>query len=847
MASDNGNGEHTGGGERIAVVAVHGIGQQKPGDSVRAMAGLLLRLRHADGSARFTGFREVPLQVPVQKVGVKARPEVPAPDRPWWYARSDAFVRELKGTAPHTGHFATDYEFMRAQLAAYEGSEDPYVTTRVEGLRGTAADPAAGRVHLYEVYWEDLSRLGEGSLHLLGTFYQLLFDAANLGKVAVDHAALQFKDVPGWGAYWRAHAFTVFLFTVLVPLTWLLMLGTALTLLLVELPPEVKVLSMALLTGAATFAGLWTVLRKARASSPPRLSLRWAWVAAIVPIVVSYVVTPVIRTWSPTTVDIAISLTWTAIMCALVCAIFGRYDQVRPGVKRIGQVGAAVVLVGTVLWLVPSRSPDEVLARALEVFVTETGLTVGTWYVMYLCGSVAALIGLWSRRHVADRPARRRLRLTHWTSAATLGIATCTVLVFTYVLWSGILATSGPFLRDLDPAWFRLPLPWMHDLANPPSGSRLAYYLAQLLEGSAGAGYAVMLLAMVAAVLTAAIILFPSLRAELAPSSQDSADASTRMGRDLSAGLRVVATTAVWLFIVGYGVHPLFSLMHWVHEFTGVLAAIDGPLEWLHERGATWITWSGGLLGGFGLGLLAFRGRVGPVVDTALDVDNYMRDEPRTRTPRARIVERYASVLRFLNAWRDEQGRPYDRVVIVAHSQGTAITVDLLGFLRMEREANADLRPLVAGPTDREEHRYLSLFTMGSPLRQVYARAFPMLFEWMNTARSWGDSQRHGALRLASEASTGLQLDDEVAPHPHHFGLWRWVNAYRSGDYVGREIWRVPREHGALVYTPGMVSEDRAGVRREVCIGSGAHTRYWDATAGAIGEELDRLIANPRA
>ncbi|MBL8958216.1 MAG: hypothetical protein JNJ98_00065, partial [Gemmatimonadetes bacterium] len=68
----------------------------------------------------------------------------------------------------------------------------------------------------------------------------------------------------------------------------------------------------------------------------------------------------------------------------------------------------------------------------------------------------------------------------------------------------------------------------------------------------------------------------------------------------------------------------------------------------------------------------------------------------------------------------------------------------------------------------------------------------------------------------------------------------------RSGDYVGREIWRDPKVHGAMTYTPGVASEDRRGVRREVCIGSGAHTRYWDATAGRIGEELDRLITSPR-
>lgn len=836
MESANGNGG--GGGERIAVVAVHGIGQQKPGDSVRAIAGLLLRLRHADGSSRFSSFREVPLQVPVRKVGISppgdstsAQPAPhPAPG----------------GHDPGRVEFTRDYDFMRQRLEAYEGSEEPYITTRVEGLRGTASNPQAARIHLYEVYWEDLSRLGEGSLKLLGTIYQLLFDAANLGKVAVDQASPQFKHVRGWSAYGTVHAFTVSLFTIMVPLTWLLMLGTSLTLLLVELPEQVKRLTIALLAGVATFGALWFLIDRARAKVPPRLSLRWSWPAAIIPIIVSYVVTPAIADWSPTTVDVGIVYVWTAVMCVLVWLIFARYDRVRPGVKRIGRLGAVVVFVGTVVWVWPSRFPDEVLSRVLEVFVAETGVTVFGWYVMYVCGSVAALIGLWSRSKVKERSERRRLRRTHWTAAATLGIATSLVLVMTYVLWSGILATSGPLLRDLGLEWFRVRLPWMHDLAAPPDNmNRLVYYLEQLLQGSAGAGYAIMLLGLLAALMTAAIILFPSLREELSPRPGAGPEAAARMGRDLTAGLRVAATTAVWLFIIAYGFHPLFSLAHWLHEFTGQLAAIDGPLEWLHTRGATWITWSGGLLGASGIGLLALRGRVGPLVDTALDVDNYMREEPRRHTPRARIVERYASVLRYLNAWRDDHGHPYDRVVIIAHSQGTAITVDLLGFLRREADANRDLWPLVAGPTDRADHRHLSLFTMGSPLRQIYARAFPMLFEWMNAAaHGWGESQRHPPLRVEGE-TPAAGLADDAAPHPHHFGLWRWVNAYRSGDYVGREIWRDAREHGEHLYAPGDIAEDAAGSRRELCIGSGAHTRYWDATAGAIGEELDRLIATP--
>jgi hypothetical protein len=829
-------------GGRTAVVAVHGIGQQKPGDSVRAIAGLLLRLRTADQRPRYASFREVPLQVPVQRVGVKPRTEPPPEPSQWWHALSPAFQAQL-GATRDPRYFATDYEFMRAQLAEYPGTEEPYVTTRVEGVRGLSTDPHASRIHVYEVYWEDLSRLGEGGLRLVGNFYQLLFDAANLGKVAVDQAALKYQHQPWWMRYWRAHAFTVDLFTILVPLTWLLMLGTSLTLPLLQVPTPGKLVTLSMLGGIIAFGGLWFLLVRLRAKRP-RLSLRWAWGVGIGAIAASYAVAAWLEGWTTLAVDLVVAISWFATMGALTWWLFRTYDKVRPGAARIGRLTVALLLAASVPWLLGATSPDDLMGRVVDTFAVETIATVVIWHVMYASGSLAALVGLQARRALPRGEGRRRLRRTLWTAAATLGIATSVVLVFTFVLWSGILATSRGFLRPLEVHHFHITFPWMR-LGDVADEDRIGYYLEQLLQGSAGAGYPLLLWCMLIALLTAAIVLAPSLRAELFPRANDSAEASQRMGQHLSAGLRVMAGTAVGLFISTFGLQPITSILHWIHEYTGALQPISGALELLHVNGARWIAWSGGLLTASGVGLLVLRGRVGPVVDTALDVDNYMREHPRDGTPRARICERYASLLRYLNTWRDEQGRPYDRVVIVAHSQGTAITADLLGFARMEREANPGLFPLLDGPAGHHADRQLSLFTMGSPLRQVYWRAFPMLFEWMSGVhRPWGDSDRQASARVpALDAGPSNSLGDDVAPHPHDFGLWRWVNAYRSGDYVGRELWRNDHSHAAVMYAPGVVSADRAGFRREVCIGSGAHTRYWDATAPMVAEELDQLIA----
>jgi hypothetical protein len=91
-------------------------------------------------------------------------------------------------------------------------------------------------------------------------------------------------------------------------------------------------------------------------------------------------------------------------------------------------------------------------------------------------------------------------------------------------------------------------------------------------------------------------------------------------------------------------------------------------------------------------------------------------------------------------------------------------------------------------------------------------------------------------------------------------GLTRWVNAYRSGDYVGRAIWRHAVDGCDWLYRAApfdaatrfvgdvppvtYVSEDAHRSRRELCIGAGAHTHYWDATAKAIAVELDLLLTD---
>jgi len=225
------------------------------------------------------------------------------------------------------------------------------------------------------------------------------------------------------------------------------------------------------------------------------------------------------------------------------------------------------------------------------------------------------------------------------------------------------------------------------------------------------------------------------------------------------------------------------------------------------------------LVGGTAAGVLAFGGRLSKLalglrtgVRVGLDVDNWLREHPRGVNPTARICARYVSLLRHIAQWRNEHNEGYDALVIFAHSQGTVITADLLRFLHVEATSavggymtyDPSLAPLA--------EMKIYIFTVGCPLRQLYGLRFPYIYGY------------------AHKSPAGLE------PEPSDLGVTGWTNAYRTGGYIGRYLWRPDDQ-----WTPGTVFVD--GNRTEFAIGPGAHTHYWDKTGDRVAEALDAIIA----
>jgi hypothetical protein len=214
------------------------------------------------------------------------------------------------------------------------------------------------------------------------------------------------------------------------------------------------------------------------------------------------------------------------------------------------------------------------------------------------------------------------------------------------------------------------------------------------------------------------------------------------------------------------------------------------------------------------------------VLDVLLDVDNYLREHPVDDNPRARIVSRYISMLRHLCRWRDAEGRSYGALVIVSHSQGTVITGDLLRYLSGHPGADPDLQCL-------GDDLKVRVLTMGSPLRQLYGRRFPHLYAW--------------AYHDGSAFTTSGRIPQQRPPDPARMGVETWINLFRSGDYIGRHLWLADNDAALFTCPPPAspmtftATSETNGACREVCIGSGAHTHYWDG-ALPVARAIDEAI-----
>jgi hypothetical protein len=288
-----------------------------------------------------------------------------------------------------------------------------------------------------------------------------------------------------------------------------------------------------------------------------------------------------------------------------------------------------------------------------------------------------------------------------------------------------------------------------------------------------------------------------------------------RYGPWLLAAALVVSIVGVWVAWVGPG-----SLASWLSDQVGA--------------GDAWAVAAVlAIAAAIGTSFLPGRGPIKALwtaMDTVYDIATYRRiSHHGVIAPRERMFARYVKLLQYIYEGRD--GEKYDRIVILAHSQGCLVTVGaIFGEPVWERSA------LELGKTDGKGRQTwtpppISLLTCGNPISQLYRAMLPGSYDWVSDRTARGGSR----------------------PWP----VEEWVNLYRAGDYVGRSLWSLDqlqdpdfwqsgkahqrverREIGWQSLTTATGTENPTADER--CIGAGMHTGYWSEEA--ILSELRRMI-----
>jgi hypothetical protein len=842
---------------RVAVVGVHGIGAHAAGATADAMADLLLSLPsynpdvpNPTRSRYYEAFRAMGIQIPLQPVKVNNAVRNASPGKPLGEAFTEgsaAFAsRELHRGVTATGDAGN--LFTKQLLEKYEGVGDGnvYKTTRLEGRRPAKNGKAAADVHIYEVLWADLASPDNTFLSFFLALFQLILHLGSLSRLALDTSAAEQKGHL-WSALRTVQRYAVRMLQIALPLLKLILL-IALT----SCIPSVS----GKLSGArwlpivlAVVAGIaiaFLILQKAANRFAGWNPWIWSMLAVIPGGVAGGAVAKLIASGHPsaTTTDMASALLiWIVLGVGLLSFVLGKYEGVRSGAKLSGWALYAACLLTFVRYAIfGNLSVEQATFWAVEWIIVALRLS---WWLLFVFAFLALVLGSLAWRLESDPEKKARARAAVRTSRFALALPCLLFVQITSLIWASLFFLADKIRKPFfspnvltapsHPCWLVkvMLIPDPAQTAGSAGGDYLHGALAWSVGYQAPISLALFLLALFLLgwwVLPGVVTEQFRLRDQQQPPRNSTNKVSRHLGAWISRGLDATSVVT-FLFWTGMFVAPVaFYFLPYCYQCCLELATVLLVTQWV-------VAISSAVLAG----LVKYGS---PILGAVLDVDTYLRTGPEDATPRAKIFERYVSTLRYLAHYRGDDGRGYDSIVIVAHSLGTLISADLLRFLVME--GDSELLALgLAGKQklSNSQNVPIALLTMGSPIRQLLNRFFPHLYDWVRPIPDNGLRQ----LLVPAGPNPPAAIAASAPPDPAELGVAQWVNAYRSGDYVGRSLWldewynRTGGSKGDGRY-PQPIYEATYHGRTEMCIGAGAHTHYWDDTAPDIAEKLNQLI-----
>jgi len=897
------------GPRRVAIIGVHGVAHHDPGATANDMADLLLSLppfdpkeAHRSCAERpqreFEHFETAGIQVPLQPVCVKDEEKV----RPqynkfvrWFQEGSARFARGISGQKLGERRGKTGRRWSVKLLQDYYGGADgnAYVSSRLTSRRRTDST----EVHIYEMFWADLARPTSSVISFFLAFFQLILHLPSLSRLAIDTR----PDADwSWRVFQFLHRYASRVLQIALPLAQVVLL----IVLSSAIPAVTKVQNLRLVSaivGGALVAIIGFLLMNR--SRRPAFNSKIPWlVVSFVPAVVVVTIIFAMVYWAGWNEILVLTIAIWALGAGLVWWALDAYQDTRPGIWGIGWgfYCAALVTFG-VFGYYARQVTNESISHEASFWIQEASfwtvqwLLVSlrlSWILLALFAGLAFLFGAITWRRAAEKAkARAAVR----TSRFALALPSFLFVLVTSFIWAGLFSVgrkiNDPFFtqevlshadgvsRDACPRWLArvgeyfdvFPNVGMAEgfprdcearkpaCAGPQqdscscSSSTQRDYLRGVLAWSTGYGSYLAVLITLAGLIILVWWALPSVLTEKFPprlpydarktdpprsaTNHESAWMGSWTSRGLDSISVVTLLTWVAIFII-----PL------VFMYAGPLSLDMANCVREHSMEVTKLLVCRVITVASTAAILAaFVRYSSPVLRVILDVDTYVRTGPKEATPRAKIFERYVSLLRHIVQYEGADGRGYDHIVIVAHSLGALISGDLLNLLQHQKN-DPELQPLGYGPKEEKTKTPIRLFTMGNPLRQLLNHFFPYLYDWVRQSPDNGAAQLGPPLRKPPENLAG-PAGSPLLPDPADLGVEKWVNAYRSGDYVGRSLWLDEwyrrtdgcNEDGQYPELIKKIS-DATRTRIEFCIGAGAHTHYWDDTAPDIAEALNELI-----
>ncbi|HEX5125797.1 MAG TPA: hypothetical protein VFW00_03575 [Rhodocyclaceae bacterium] len=812
------------GSRRVAIIAVHGVADQRLGDTAQTLAELLVAQTPNNADYAPGIIDDVILQVPpIEPLASRTQASITGAIRKarkyFRQSLGSDFVRHdhattndkraLRGNGPLTpGADFTDYLLNRAKQNHMPA--DTYTVPRVSLNRSAAG--VSRKVDIYEMYWADLSRLSGKVPRILTELFTLLFRLSTLGRDTVQAAAAEYHDKPSWTWLSRLQTALDWAYSRLLALLFLQLVMLASVFVPLGLVSDQTALVhriLAVVLGAGALLGiayLWRRFIVAAASGLALGVILWKCAGAapeIIGVVWLIVLSIIYDNWLK--------------ICAERFRLVRTVGWMLWGPLLLVLAAQAWMHMSSdmTMWVTAALRGVEYVLVAMAIWWIVAGVLLPGWMV---AGILAGRHGFHARASVATG----RLALV-----VSLGFFLALAMSAWALASKGLTQAIKSFAYD--PEIFKVAC---------SVGQKCISHADEFLNDRFAAStsmfslIAVLLLCLVAYLL---ITFVPSVLSELKATK----DKSERLGRWLTNGYRwldfgiaiVVFTGVLCSLIVGLQFLSSGMHMHWPVLPDMLRGVVDrwrmlssNLLDLMVYTAASATLAFSGIGGWLSRHVPALRAPL----DAALDVDNHFREFPSRAIPRARIFSRYVALLTHVS----RQG--YDRIVVVSHSQGTVISAELFRYMKERAAINPND---AVGMIWKNIRNKLRLFTAGSPLRQLYAARFPVMYDWV----------------LRENQA------DVMGPLPGDVGVDVWVNAYATGDYVGRWIWSRganPKAdnicsqidsgpHGQQKYEPEFglpVKPFTSPIALDVCLGAGAHTHYFDKDNGKVAPKVAALV-----